>query len=150
MNTTQEKNYTTVLLADLYKNVKMGSDSIVNIMDKVKNDDLRQEMTAQLNRYEEFAKKIGKLLYEEGATPTEEGVMAKMGAKIGMAMNTMMDSTTSHIAQLMIEGATMGITENTRLIREYENKNCSEKSLAIARQTVKFMEDSVERMKNYL
>ena len=147
MNTTQEKNYTTVLLADLYKNVKMGSDSIVNIMDKVKNDDLRQEMTAQLNRYEEFAKKIGKLLYEEGATPTEEGVMAKMGAKIGMAMNTMMDSTTSHIAQLMIEGATMGITENTRLIREYENKNCSEKSLAIARQTVKFMEDSVERMK---
>ena len=140
MNTTQEKNYTTVLLADLYKNVKMGSDSIVNIMDKVKNDDLRQEMTAQLNRYEEFAKKIGKLLYEEGATPTEEGVMAKMGAKIGMAMNTMMDSTTSHIAQLMIEGATMGITENTRLIREYENKNCSEKSLAIARQTVKFMD----------
>ncbi len=150
MNNTQEKSHTRIFLGDLYKNIKMGADSIVNIMDKVDNGDLRQELTAQLNRYEEFAKEIGDMIRDEGGTPEEEGMMAKMGAKIGMAMNTMMDSTTSHIAQMMIEGATMGITENTKLIRVYENKHCSEKSLALARQTVKFMEDSVERMKNYL
>ena len=150
MNNTQEKSHTKIFLGDLYKNIKMGADSIVNIMDKVDNGDLRQELTAQLNRYEEFAKEIGDMIRDEGGTPEEEGMMAKMGAKIGMAMNTMMDSTTSHIAQMMIEGATMGITENTKLIRVYENKHCSEKSLALARQTVKFMEDSVERMKNYL
>ena len=150
MNNTQEKSHTKVFLGDLYKNVKMGADSIINIMDKVKDGELRQELTAQLNRYEEFAKEIGDQLRHEGGTPVEEGMMSKMGAKIGMAMNTMMDSTSSHIAQMMIEGATMGITENTRLIREYENKHCSEKSLSIARQTVKFMEDSVERMKKYL
>ena len=150
MNNTQEKNHTKAFLGELYKGIKMGSDSIVNILPKVEDGNLKQELTAQLNRYEEFAKEMGKMIRDEGGTPEEEGMMAKMGAKIGMAMNTMMDSTSSHIAQMMIEGATMGITENTRLIREYENKHCSEKSLKLARQTVEFMEDSVERMKRYL
>ena len=153
MNTVKEKtekNATQELLCELYKNVKMGSDSIINIMPKVNGKELRQEMTAELNRYEEFAKEIAKELHASGEEAKEDNILAKLGAKVGMAMNTMMDSTDSHIAQMMIEGATMGITENTKLIHEYENKNCSERSLKLARQTVEFMEDSVERMKNYL
>ena len=90
------------------------------------------------------------MLYDEGETPKEENIMTKMMSKVGMAMNTMMDSTDSHIAQMMIEGATMGVTENTKLLRKYENKGCSEKSMAIAKETIKFMEDTVERMKAYL
>ena len=148
MNDT--KTCTEEFLGDLYKNMKMGADSIVNILPKVQDGDLKQELTAELNRYEEFAKEIGNMLYEEGETPKEESFLAKLGAKMGMAMNTMMDSTSSHIAQMMIEGATMGITENTKLIRQYENKRCSEQALSLAKETVRFMEDSVERMKQYL
>ncbi|MBR2292864.1 MAG: hypothetical protein IKA44_00965 [Clostridia bacterium] len=150
MNTETQKSCSEQLLCDLYKNVKMGADSIINLMPKVQDGALRDEMTAELNRYEDFAKQIGDELKSHGVTPKEENVLTKLGSKMGMAMNTMMDSTASHIAQMMIEGATMGVTENTKLIREYENKNCSEKSLELARQTVRFMEDSVERMKKYL
>ncbi|MBQ8331232.1 MAG: hypothetical protein IJX94_01865 [Clostridia bacterium] len=150
MEAVKEKSCSEQFLSELYKNVKMGADSLINLMPKVQDGALREEMTAELNRYEEFAKKIGDMLYESGVTPKEEGFMTKLGSKMGMAMNTMMDSTSSHLAQMIIEGATMGITENTKLIREYENKSCSEKSLALARQTVRFMEDTVERMKNYL
>ena len=153
MNTfmeTTEKSSTQEFLGELYKNVKMGSDSIVNIMPKVTGKELRQELTAELNRYEEFAKEIANEITASGNDPKEDNILAKLGAKVGMAMNTMMDSTDSHIAQMMIEGATMGITENTKLIHEYENKHCSERSLKLARETVRFMEDTVERMKNYL
>ena len=150
MTTVKEKSATQEFLCELYKNVKMGSDSIINILPKVEGKELRQEMTAELNRYEEFAKEIAKEIYDGGEEPKEENILSKLGARVGMAMNTMMDSTDSHIAQMMIEGATMGITENTKLIHEYENKHCSERSLKIARETVHFMEDSVERMKNYL
>ena len=145
-----EQSATEALLSELYKNIKMGSDSITNLMSKVSGRELRAEMTAELNRYEEFASEIAKELYETGETPREDGFLTKLGAKMGMAMNTMMDDSDSHIAQMMIEGATMGITENTKLIRAYENKSCSERSLALARKTVRFMEDSIERMKRYL
>ena len=150
MNTVQEKTATQEFLGELYKNMKMGSDSIVNILPKVESKELRRELTAELNRYEEFSKEIANEITASGDDPKEENVLAKLGAKMGMAMNTMMDSTDSHIAQMMIEGATMGISENTKLIHEYENKNCSERSLKLARETVAFMEDTVERMKKYL
>lgn len=151
MNQTETKKpCTEEFLKELYKNIKMGSDSIINLMPKVSGGELRDEMTAELNRYEDFAKQIADQLYDEGETPTEENIMTKMMSKVGMAMNTMMDSTDSHIAQMMIEGATMGVTENTKLLRKYENKGCSEKSMSIAKETIKFMEDTVERMKAYL
>jgi len=150
MQDSKEKACTETFLVELYKNIKMGADSIINIMPKVENGELREELTAELNRYEDFAKQLSDLLYSIGGKPEEEGVFSKLMAKAGMAMNTMMDSTASHIAQMMIEGATMGITENTKLIREYENKPCSEKALTLAKETVRFMEDSVERMKKYL
>ena len=76
--------------------------------------------------------------------------MAKAGSKIGMAMNTMNDSTTSHLAQMVIEGNTMGITELTRLVREHENTSCSESTITLTRDAIRFLEVEVERTKEYL
>jgi hypothetical protein len=137
-------------LDSLYKNVKMGADSIIDLMPKVKDDGLRAEMTAELEKYESFAKDIRELLFDKGEEPKPESIMAKMGVKMGAMMNTMMDDTTSHIADMMIQGATMGITDTTKLIREHENTNCSEAALALARKTVQYEEESIERLKKFL
>ena len=148
-----EKNMglgTEKFLAELYKNVKMGADSIINVLSKVPEGELRNELTREINEYESFAKTIENMIYDMGDTPKEEGILTKMGAKIGMAMNTMNDSTPQHIAQMVIEGATMGVTELIRLIRENENTDCSEKVLKLAKDIVAFEEDTVERMKKFL
>ena len=150
MNEEKRQDPTLEFLSELYKAMKMGADSIINISSKVKDGHLRDELLRELDTYEKFAKRIGKLIYEEGETPKEEGFMTKMATKVGMAMNTMTDSTESHIAQMMIEGATMGITENMKLISKYENKGVSEEALALGRDTVKFMEETVENLKKYL
>ena len=41
----ETKNSTADLLDRMYKNVKMGSDSIINLMPKVRDEALRTEMT---------------------------------------------------------------------------------------------------------
>ena len=150
MNDTQNKNNTKAFLSELYKNMKMGADSIVNISPKVKDGHLRDELLRELDTYEKYANKIGKLLYESGETPKEENIMSRMASKVGMTMSTLTDATESHIAQMMIEGATMGITENTKLIRKYENKGVSEEAIKLGHDSVKFMEDTVETLKKYL
>ena len=61
-----------------------------------------------------------------------------------------MIATSSHIADMMIQGATMGVTDTTKLIREYENTSCSEEALKLARDTVKYEEESIERLKKFL
>ena len=146
INTASTKEF---LLA-LYKNMKMGADSIVDISSKVKEGAFRDELAQELDTYEKFAKRIGKLLYDSGETPKEENIMKKMATKMGMAMNTLTDSTESHLAQMMIEGATMGITENMKLINEYEEKNVSDEALKLGKDSVKFMEETVEKLKKFL
>lgn len=147
---TKKQSNTVELLDSMYKNVKMGADSIINLMPKVKDESLRTEMTSELSRLEDYSAKIGDMLHEEGCTPKEENVVTKMASKVGMAMNTMVDSTPSHIAQMMMEGYTMGIADMTKDIRQYENTMASEGSLKLARDIVSFEEDCFEKMKSYL
>ena len=146
----QTKNNTVEFLDRMYKNVKMGSDSIINLMPKVQREELRTEMTTQLSKLEEYSTQISKMASEEGAEAKEENVVSRMSAKMGMAMNTMMDSTTNHIAEMMMEGYTMGIADMTKDIREYENTTASEASLKLAREVVNYYERCYDRMKKFL
>ena len=138
------------MLDRMYKNVKMGSDSMINIMSRVKDSGLRQELTDQLEQYERYGNQVSKMIYDLGGTPREEGMMTKLSSKIGMAMNTMVDATTSHLAQMVIEGATMGMTDMTKIVREYENAPCSEEALGLARKIAEFEDGSIENLKKFL
>ena len=150
MSEQNSKMTTKLFLDKLYKNVKMGADAIIDLMPKVSNDGMRSEMTSELERYEDFSGKIRAILFERGQEPKEESFMTKAMAKMGIAVNTMMDPTVSHIADIMIQGATMGVTDTTKLVREYENTSCSEEALKLARDTVKYEEESIERLKKFL
>jgi hypothetical protein len=150
MQVTKERVTEESFLGAIYKNVKMGSDSMVNIMDKVGDDGLRRELTAELDQYEQYSNEISKMIYDCGGKPKEENIVTKLGAKMGMAMNTLTDTTTSHLSEMVIQGATMGMTDMTTAIREYENKNCSESALRLARDIAEFEDKSVDKLKKFL
>ena len=138
------------MLDKMYKNVKMGSDSMVNILSKVKDESLKGELTNQLDKYEGYSKKVAQMIYDAGGKPHEEGMLARAGAKIGLEMNTMIDATSSHLAEMVIEGATMGMTDMTKILREYENKNCSEAAMKLAKEIAEFEDKSIDSLKKYL
>lgn len=144
------KNKTVTLLEAVYKNVKMASDSLIDLMPKVKDEKLKSEMTVELSTYEAFASRAAKLLNEAGGKPREEGVLTKLSAKMGTAMNTMRDSTSSHLAGMIIEGATMGVNDMYKQIREAENTNASESALRLARDVCAYEEKTIEDLKAYL
>ena len=138
------------IAAKIYKNMKMGSDSIAKLVDKVPEGELKSRMMKQMNGYEAFAAKAKMMLSDNGEEAKEENPMTKFWATVGMKMNTLMDSSRSHIAEMMIEGSTMGVTDTTKIIHEYEgNPECRD-VLALARDIVKFEEQNVEDMKKFL
>ena len=138
------------MLEKLYKNVKMGSDSIIKLLDKVSDGEFKTDLTKQINGYEGLAKKIKKRLHDMGERAKEENVMVKMWSSVGMAMNTLIDSSDSHIAQLVAEGSNMGITDSIKLLRDYENTSVSEQALDIVREVIKFEENNLERAKSFI
>ena len=147
---TERKNETADFLDRMYKNVKMGAESIITLMPKVKDEGLRSEMTSELSALDGYSSEICNMLKKEGRAPKEENIVTRVSAKLGMNMSTMMDSTTSHIAKMMMEGYTMGITDMTKDIREAERSKASEASLGLAREIVSFHEESFSEMKKFL
>ena len=150
MTETMKSQKTAELLNAIYKNVKMAGDSLIDLMPKVKDEKLKGEMTVQLSTYEAFASRAAKLLGDEGVKPEDESFLTKMGAKMGCMMNTMRDSTTSHLAEMIIEGATMGMNDMYKQIREAENTDASEKALRLAREVCAYEERTIEEMKSFL
>lgn len=141
---------TPELLCYIYKNVKMGSDAILTLIPKTEDEKMRDALTSQLNGYEKFASEAEKQLTPLGIKPKEEPMMKKMSAKMGISMNTLVDSTSSHIAEMMIQGSTMGITDMTKKVREFEGDNCPEQALQLGRDLISFEQNNIEKMKKFL
>ena len=148
MNSTMTKE--AEMLEQLYKNVKMGSDSIVKLLPKVSDGKFKTDLTDQLNGYESFAAKAKSRLKDMGAEAKEENPMVKLWSSIGMTMSTLTDSTDSHLAQMIAEGSNMGVTDGIKLLRDYENTNVSEGAVKLVRDVISFEEKNVERAKSYI
>ena len=140
----------SALLSEVYRNVRMAEDSIINLMPKVTEEKLKNELTVQISVYAAFSSRAAKQLAEAGVKPEEENMITKMGAKWGILMNTVKDSTQEHLAQMLIEGTTMGVGELLRVIRDAQNNGISGEPLRLAEDGLAYEEKAVQDMKAYL
>lgn len=143
-------NKTGELSAAVYKNVKMGADMIVTLMPKIEDQQLKSDVTSQLASYEKYAVKVKKLISQSGEEAKEESPFTKWMAKMGIQMNTMTDSTTSHIAEMMIQGSIMNVTDLLRKVHEAEEHDGGSSEMSLAREIVGFEESNIEKLKEYL
>ena len=135
---------TPELLCYIYKNVKMGSDAILTLLPKVQDEKFKYQLTDQLNGYEKFASEAEYQLTPLGIDPHEDSFIKKLGAKLGIQMNTLTNTTVSHMAEMMIQGTVMGITALKKSLGEL-SPEAHEDIRALAEAFLK-MEEEFERI----
>ena len=152
MSTATLKSSTVELLEHLYKNIRMGADSVMALLPKLDREamSLKSDLTVQLDGYEKFSNRINTLLREGGEKTEGDSLWNKMSAKVGVTMSTLTDTTMSHLADMVIQGSTMNMNESIQLLRKFENTDASEASLALVRDIIGFEEQNVEQLKRYL
>ena len=109
---------------------------------------MRAELQKQLEEYTSFASKVTDALSEKGALPEDSSMMQNVGLWTGVTVNTMIDKTSSHIAEMIIEGSNMGIIQLTKELNRGENIDPSARKLA--EELLHMEENRVQRMKNWL
>ena len=142
----------TEILQLIYKNVKMGSEAIISLLPKVKNTQLRSDITEQMAQYDKYAATITDRLSELGEEP-KWSIIDTFPLKAGITMNTLADSSDSHIAEMMIQGSNMGIIDIVKKLNAYgEDADITEveTELNLLREVMKFEEDCVQKLKKYL
>ena len=156
MDKAYSKKATASLAEHIYKTSKMGAESISDVLPKVKSNSSEEkeafidELTKEYSEYEKISSKAEQILTSMSIEPKQENFMARMSAKAGIMMNTMTNPGISHVAGMMIEGLSMGISDTTRRVRQAEEEKCSGEVLTLGGELISFQEKSTEKMKKYL
>lgn len=104
------------ILNSIYKNSKMASDSICQVLEQCDDNNLKKYIAKQQKQYEEDYHKTGRRIREIGGTAENPPAMASFMASAGVDMKTMFDKSRQNIAKLMYNGTNMGIVDITRVL----------------------------------
>ncbi len=136
-------------IGEVYRNASVALQSISDVMPEIENEALRNEIHDEYEGYEKFITELTSYMKEKGYEIKDIGNMKKVMMWSAIKMNTAFDSTHSHIAEIMIKGTVMGITELTKIINETECLT-DEKALEYAKRLLALEEEYEERLKKHL
>jgi hypothetical protein len=150
MENKKKKTPGEELLQAVYKNAKMGSDAVTEVIERTKDANLRNELTSQLESYYGFSMAAKNKLMEMNCEAKEPGMLSKLPAELSIKMSTMMDSSDSKIAEIMIGGYNMGIIDMQKNINKAKSDGVPEEAMNIANGVMALETGSLEKMKKYL
>lgn len=134
----------------MYRDLNMSSDAVIHLMPRVHDERIKTGMSAALCFYEKTAGKVRNILTDRGIEAKQENPMSKMAAHMGIVMNTAIDATDSHIAQMVIEGSTMSITEAVKLRNQYRDRPGCDELVTLANDIAEFEDRNIQNMKQFL
>ena len=137
-------------LDELNKGTTMGMDALKYIIEEVKDKSFKKILKEQYKNYSKISKKINKIYDNYGKKePHETSNIEKALTWSNVKIKTINDKSNSKIAEMLIQGTTMGIIEGRKLLNHQSNDiNNNIKNILV--DFVTMQEESVENLKNFL
>ena len=143
------ENQNLNILDEVNKGATMGMDAISYISVKVSDENFKQVLGTEYNKYSDISRRVHELYNNfSKKEPHETNTMNKMMTWYGIQMKTITDSSTSKLSELLMQGTNMGIIEGRRLINQ--NHNAADAVKSILNDFVAMQEDTIETLKKYL
>lgn len=136
------------MLREVQKNAQMGRESIEMLANKVYDDSLAVDLSRQAYRYAQFQEKARARLEEAGQRSYRQPPMEKAMLWGGIQANTAFNTSTSHMAEMVIQGSNRGITQMCKAMNK--SKDTGKFVMEMAKELMDFEEKNVERLKKYL
>ena len=136
------------ILEYIYQTSNMGMQSTKDLINTLKGKDnkIKKILPEIEKNYAKYAKETEKLLNKQDLKAKPIGMMAKAMSKMSINKEMMNDNSDSNIADMLIQGLTMGNLELTKHIDNYE-KTADKKVIDIAKSLRKFGEEYIEKLK---
>ncbi len=136
------------LLEEIYRATQMGLEGIRAVAPKIEDARLKKEIRREEAGYQKFVSRAEEMLAAKGSIPQTHDGMKKAMLWGSVQMNALMDSSQEHLAEMLINGTTMGIVDMTKKISDLGESDAGARRLA--EDFINFEEKSVEQLKKYL
>lgn len=135
-------------LDEIHKGSCMGVDAISFILEKVEDSNLEKLLRKQYKSYKDICSRIEEIYpnYNEGK-PHTTSMPEKVMTDWMINMKTMKNKTTSHIAELLVQGTNLGIIEGRKILNK---KNINEEVSSLVEKYVTMQEKYLDNLKEFL
>ena len=97
------------LLNRIHKNTQMGLETLPLLSMRAEDTTFRDTIRKQITEYRDLNRKAERLMRDSGFEVQSVSPMAKMSATVMTNVKTLMDTSTSHLAEIVIQGSNMGV-----------------------------------------
>jgi hypothetical protein len=141
-------NKNVELLNYIFQNAQMGIDTISQLLDIVKDIEFKRQLQSQYDEYKQINETAKNLLNKNGFD--EKGISAfeKIKTYIMINMQTLIDKSASHIAEMMIIGSNMGVIDAIKNINKY--KDVDPEIVKLMEKLKAFEENNITSLKAFL
>ena len=136
------------LLGHIYQTAEMGREGIRSVLKYAREPKLVDVLNSQYDEYGRLQNAAGSLLQARGEAPRGLGPVAKASSEVMSTVKAMADHSPANIAEMMIQGSTMGVTKSLRTIRTCDVKD--EGVRRLADKLLKTEQANIEEMKRFL
>ncbi|MBO5284229.1 MAG: hypothetical protein J6B43_14100 [Lachnospiraceae bacterium] len=133
---------------EIQKNTEKAMRALDIMNDKIYDEELARQMSRQSLKYSELHNQAMEQLLQAKAEPHRENHVENLLLAGSIHYNTLLNTSTSHMAELLIRGSNQGILDMKRTLNR--NTDVGEKPTTLARQLIAFEEKNVERLTQYL
>lgn len=139
------------LLEYIYKNSEMAVftlNKLIRDLNGLENK-IKKTVQDEIIEYEKFLKTSKKLIKKSDEELKSNGIMAKMGASMGIKKEVDKDNSDAAIAHMLTEGITMGIVDMETKIKNYSD-SVDRKVIKLAKDFLKYQQEELERLKEFM
>ena len=139
---------TIKLLRECDAGIKMGVDSITDVLDHVHSPELRKKLTVCRDEHSHLQKEVDQLLdkyHDDGKNPNP---IAKGMSRMKTGMKLTMEDTDATIACLMTDGCNMGVKSLNQYLNQY--KAADEVSKDITKRLINLEEQLTHDIRKFL
>ena len=141
-------NADLAVLNEAYRSSRKGVETINTVISKVYDDDLALDLNRQAVHFLAFEDKAAEEIRKSSERPEGDSAVEKAASWTALQAGTLLNTSTGHVAELMIEGNAKGITDLMKAVKK--NQEAKREYCELAEELMDFEEKNIECLKNYL
>lgn len=139
------------LLTYLYQDADMALDNLTMLINKInkKDNKIKKVIEALIKGYENYLTKVKNYIKENNYDIQPKPLISKMGAYFGINMEVMKDNSDSRLADMLIQGLTMGVLNVTKKVDTFKG-DADKEIIKLGKEFKDFQQKSIDKLKVYL
>lgn len=137
----------TELLQYVYKTADMGVEGINAVLDYADNPELKKVLRDQKSEYVRYKDQAGRMLEARSENLTGANPIAKVSSYAMATGKLIMDHSASKIAEMTIQGNSMGVSKTIKHLHDYPEHDEARK---LTEQLLATEKANIEQLKPFL